>query len=101
MSLSFAVAMREQTVAHRSPPPSEPANRWFLRPRATGRMARSTGLLSSSMRPSSRHQDENDRFFVTDFGETLKSDSKDSVRDYALYLHEFVYEGTSVRLKIE
>src|SRR5258707_8807668 len=41
-SLSFAVAMREQTVAHRTPPPSEPANRWFLRPSATGRMARST-----------------------------------------------------------
>jgi hypothetical protein len=52
--LSFAVAMREQTVAHRMPPPSEPANRWFLRPSAMGRMARSTGLLSSSMRPSSR-----------------------------------------------
>jgi hypothetical protein len=29
--LSFAVAMSEQTVAHRTPPPSEPANRWFLR----------------------------------------------------------------------
>src|SRR5258705_7918336 len=40
--LSFAVAMREQTVAHRTPPPSEPANKWF-------RMARSTGLLSSSI----------------------------------------------------
>jgi len=24
--------MREQTVAHRAPPPSDPANRWFLRP---------------------------------------------------------------------
>src|SRR5262249_57658616 len=37
----------------RSERPSDPAKRWFLRPRATGRMARSTGLLSSSVRPSS------------------------------------------------
>src|SRR5882762_877900 len=49
-------AVREQMVAHRTPPPSEPANRWFLRPSAMGRMARSTGLLSSSMRPSSRNR---------------------------------------------
>jgi hypothetical protein len=40
-------------VAHRMPPPSEPANKWFLRPSTMGRMALSTGLLSSSMRPSS------------------------------------------------
>ena len=53
-SFSLAVAMREQTVAQRTPPPSEPANRWFFRPSATGRIARSTGLLSSSIRPSSR-----------------------------------------------
>src|SRR5437016_5914673 len=33
-----------------SPPPSEPANRWFLRRSATGRIARSTELLSSSIR---------------------------------------------------
>ena len=33
-SLSFAVAIREQTVAQRTPPPSEPAKRWFLRPSA-------------------------------------------------------------------
>src|ERR1700755_1754132 len=46
--------MREQIVAHRAAPPSEPANRWFLRPSATGRMARSTELLSSSMLASSR-----------------------------------------------
>ncbi len=38
------------------------------------------------------HQDESDRFFVTEFGETLKTDSPDSVRDYALYSHEFIYE---------
>src|SRR5438034_8290875 len=36
MSLSLAVAIREQTVAHRAPPPSEPANRWFLRPKRDG-----------------------------------------------------------------
>ena len=46
--------MSEATIAQRAAPLSEPANRWFLRPRATGRMARSTVLLSSSMRPSSR-----------------------------------------------
>ena len=34
--LSFAVAMREQMVAHRTPPPSEPANRGFLRDRLAG-----------------------------------------------------------------
>jgi hypothetical protein len=40
--LSFAVAMREQTVAHRTPPPSEPANRWFLRPSVTAAARAST-----------------------------------------------------------
>jgi len=39
------------------------------------------------------HQDENDRFFVTSFGETLGKDSPQSVRDYAIYSHEMVYEG--------
>ena len=38
------------------------------------------------------HQDENDRFFVTQFGETLRKDSPQSVRDYAIFSHEFVYE---------
>jgi hypothetical protein len=37
-------------------------------------------------------QDENDRFFVTPFGETLRKDSFQSVRDYAIYSHEFVYK---------
>jgi hypothetical protein len=41
------------------------------------------------------HQDENDRFFVTPFGETLRTDSPQSVRDYAIYSHEFVYERIS------
>lgn len=45
------------------------------------------------------HQDESDRFFVTEFGETLKTDSPDSVRDYALYSHEFIYEGYSDVMK--
>ena len=45
------------------------------------------------------HQDENDRFFVTDFGETLKGDSANSVRDYALYCHEFIYDGFSDVMK--
>ncbi len=39
------------------------------------------------------HQDENDRFFVTQFGATLRKDSPQSVRDYAIYSHEFVYDG--------
>ena len=38
------------------------------------------------------HQDEHDRFFVTQFGETLRKDSPQSVRDYAIFSHEFVYE---------
>ena len=37
------------------------------------------------------HQDDNDRFFVTPFGETPRKDSPDSVRDYAIYNHEIVY----------
>ena len=41
-------------MAQRAAPPSEPAKRWFLRPSVIGRMARSTVLVSSSMRPSSR-----------------------------------------------
>ena len=39
------------------------------------------------------HQDENDRFFVTPFGETLRKDSPQSVRDYAIYSHEIVYDA--------
>src|SRR4051812_15055586 len=33
------------------------------------------------------HQDS-ERFFVTKFGETLRKDSPQSVRDYAIYSHE-------------
>jgi len=39
------------------------------------------------------HQDENDRFFVTQFGETLRKDSPQSVREYAIYSHEIVYDA--------
>lgn len=39
------------------------------------------------------HQDCNDRFFVTPFGETLRKDSPQSVRDYAIYNHEIVYDA--------
>ncbi len=39
------------------------------------------------------HQDDNDRFHVTPFGDTLRKDSPQSVRDYAIYNHEIVYEG--------
>jgi hypothetical protein len=38
-------------------------------------------------------QDDNDRFYVTSFGETLRKDSPQSVRDYAIYSHEFVYDA--------
>ena len=37
-------------------------------------------------------QDNNDRFFVTPFGDTLRKDSPHSVRDYAIYSHEIVYD---------
>ena len=40
-------------------------------------------------------QDENDRFFVTPFGKTLRKDSPNSVRDYAIYSHEFSYHRLS------
>ncbi len=39
------------------------------------------------------HQDDNDRFFVTEFGDTLRKDSPASVRDYAIYNHEIVYDS--------
>jgi hypothetical protein len=37
-------------------------------------------------------QDDDDRFFVTPFGDTLRQDSPQSVRDYAIYSHESTYE---------
>jgi Dimerisation domain len=33
-------------------------------------------------------QHDHDRFFVTPFGDTLRKDSPQSVRDYAIYSHE-------------
>jgi hypothetical protein len=38
-------------------------------------------------------QDDNDQFYVTPFGETLRRDSPQSVRDYAIYSHECVYDA--------
>jgi O-methyltransferase domain/Dimerisation domain len=38
-------------------------------------------------------QDDNNRFYVTQFGETLRKDSRQSVRDYAIYSHEFIYDA--------
>jgi ubiquinone/menaquinone biosynthesis C-methylase UbiE len=38
-------------------------------------------------------QDAGDRFYVTPFGETLRKDSPQSVCDYAIYSHEFVYDA--------
>jgi hypothetical protein len=37
-------------------------------------------------------QDENNRFFVTPYGETLRKESSQSVCEYAIYSHEFVYK---------
>ena len=37
-------------------------------------------------------QDEHERFFVTPFGDTLRTNSPQSVRDYAIYSHESTYE---------
>jgi ubiquinone/menaquinone biosynthesis C-methylase UbiE len=39
------------------------------------------------------HQDDRDRFFVTPFGETLRKNSSQSVRDYAIYNHEIVFDA--------
>ena len=36
-------------------------------------------------------QDENERFYVTPFHETLREDSPQSVRDYAIYNYEIIY----------
>jgi hypothetical protein len=38
-------------------------------------------------------EDDGGRFYVTPFGETLRKDSPQSVRDYAIYSHEFVYDA--------
>ncbi|HXV79883.1 MAG TPA: methyltransferase dimerization domain-containing protein [Candidatus Binatia bacterium] len=38
-------------------------------------------------------QNNGDRFYLTPFGETLRSDSPQSIRDYAVYNHEFVYDA--------
>ena len=53
--LSFAVWTNVETMAQCRPPRSEPADSAFLRPRATGRIARSTVLVSRAARPSSRN----------------------------------------------
>jgi O-methyltransferase/methyltransferase family protein len=37
-------------------------------------------------------QEGDDRFFVTAFGDTLRKNSSQSVRDYAIYSHESTYE---------
>jgi hypothetical protein len=39
------------------------------------------------------HQNDNNVFFVTPFGETLRKNSPQSVRDYAVYSHEIVYDS--------
>ena len=39
------------------------------------------------------HQNNGDRFYLTPFGATLRKDSPQSVRDFAVYNHEFVYDA--------
>jgi len=36
--------------------------------------------------------DDRDRYFLTEIGETLRADSAQSIRDYAIYVHEFLYD---------
>jgi hypothetical protein len=48
--------INDAIAAVRIPPASDPANSQFFRPRAMGRIARSTGLLSISMVPSSMYR---------------------------------------------
>src|SRR5436853_52000 len=50
------VLISEAMTARCSAPPSEPAKSAFLRVKASGRMLRSTTLLSISIRPSSRNR---------------------------------------------
>ena len=48
------------------------------------RMLASVGIL---------HEEEADRFTLTALGRTLRSDTPESVRDYTIYIHDFIYEG--------
>lgn len=41
------------------------------------------------------HEVADDRFTLTPFGETLRSDTPSSVRDYAVLIHDFIYDGFS------
>jgi SAM-dependent methyltransferase len=36
--------------------------------------------------------DDEGRYFLTEIGETLRTDSPRSIRDYAIYVHEFLYD---------
>jgi len=48
------------------------------------RMLASIGIL---------HEMAEGRFTLTALGKTLRSDTPSSVRDYAVYVHDFIYEG--------
>lgn len=50
------VSMSLHTVAQRAPPPSLPANRWFLRPSATGGWPARPGSCRARCRPSYRNR---------------------------------------------
>jgi hypothetical protein len=54
MALSLQVSISEAAIAQCASPEPLPANNVFFCVRASGRMARSTVLESTSMRPSSR-----------------------------------------------
>ena len=64
----------------------ELAAKLSLAPEALNRLLRmlaSTGVL---------HEEEDNRFSLTATGRALCSDTPESVRDYAIYFHDFIYE---------
>lgn len=54
--INLQVSMSEAITAQCSAPPSEPANRAFLRVKASGRMVRSTTSIVDLVRPSPRNR---------------------------------------------
>ena len=65
---------------------SELATTLNVAPEALNRLLRmlaSVGVL---------HEEEDNRFTLTATGRALRSDTPESVRDYAVYFHDFIYE---------
>src|SRR5690242_12364514 len=68
--------MSEYIAAARSPPRSPEAKSAFFRLRQRGRMARSTVLVSSSIRPSSRNLSRPSRWFIARMRMLIASDAE-------------------------